>query len=322
MKFCANCGQRMPDEDMFCSTCGARFPQVQVPTGNPSAPVVASRTQPTPVVKPTNIVKPKPAAVNGSTPSGDLAMARNILLGTISIPDYGKALTYIARAQKMGASAMETQYLNLAAQLYRTLDMLRGLYQVNSNDGSQINVYKNPVSAGADPGSVSRAYSAGNRENHAKNDGKASTGDLLKSAAIGAVTGVVAQAITKNVLGQNGRAVAYQRRRTYEDETEPVAYYEEEPMLDDSGECLTGGVEELSAIPTVAAAELPTDGYDGVTDTNDFASSETLLVDQSLTDDTTDNSSDDSTTDDVTVDTDDDDFDFDSDDSSIFDDLF
>lgn len=322
MKFCANCGQRMPDEDMFCSNCGARFPKTPVQTGISSVPVVASRTQPIHVAKPIDVAKPKPAAVNSPTPSGDLAVARKILFSTFSVPDYGKALAYIERAKKMGASAVEIQYLNLATQLYRTLDMLRVSYQMSGGDGKQVNIFGNPVPAS---GSVSSAPSLENQEKHSKTDGKASTGDLLKSAAIGAVTGAVAQAITKSVLDQNNRSVTYRKGRAVDDGNTPVTYYEEDPTLgDDSEEYLTdGGLEELSAIPTVAAAEPPADGYGGMTDTDGFASSNTLLGNQDSLDDTIDDVNDDSAADDLTVDTDDDDdFDFDSDDSSIFDDLF
>ncbi len=318
MKFCANCGQRMPDEDIFCSNCGAKISEETVQS-RPKNSVVPVASVPR---KPVNVAPQKQVRENKPTPKGDLTTAQNILFQTVPLPDYAKALAYIARAQKMGASAVETHYLNLAVQLYRTLDMLRGSLQIEYVDGKQMNILGNSIPTGTPSyGKEASTQTKGGQENPSKAAGKPSTSDLLKSATVGAITGAVAQAITKNVLGQNNTTVSYQGQRTVRDSVEPVAYYENDPTIDAYGNdgLMDGQVEELSAIPAVEAAEIAADdGYDGLAGPNDFATSDTLIGGQDLdSDDTADES-----TDDVIVDTDDDDFDSDSDDSSIFDDLF
>lgn len=318
MKFCANCGQRMPDEDIFCSNCGAKIPEetVQIRPENSGVPVASVPR------KLVNVAPQKQGTENTPTPKRDLATAQHILFQTVPLPDYAKALAYIARAQKVGASAVETHYLNLAAQLYRTLDMLRGSIPMGNVDEKQMNILGNPIPVGAPSyGKESSTQATGGQGNPSKTAGKPSTSDLLKSAAVGAITGAMAQAITKNVLGQNNTTVSYRRQRTVGDPVEPVAYYENDPTIDayGNGDLMDGQVEELSAIPAVEAAEIAADdGYDGLAGPNDFATSDTLIGGQDLdSDDTADES-----TDDMTVDTDDDDFGSDSDDSSIFDDLF
>lgn len=280
MKFCTNCGAKMQDEDLFCTNCGSRF--------SSSATVPEKASQP---VK----VSPKPLQGNrqeqralkihssvsaGSKPQSiqkEIGKAREILFPNGAMPDYTMALSHLIQAKKLGARPQDLDHLMLADQLYRTLDLLR---QEEMRAHPELNgTAPRPLESGKQP--VSMPVAAAPAETHPMHGGRSTsdnhsthsdskhnsgtqTGNYLKAAAVGAVTGALAQAATRAIMGPGGSGATVASR------TGPnqVVYYDTNPsdtsadddmlalMDEDAGGTLGSVDKKFSAIPTAEAADV------------------------------------------------------------------
>lgn len=181
-KFCIHCGSKLEDTDKFCMHCGAKC----VDAGQPAAPVDTT----------------------SSAAQAVFEKAEQILLSSKPIPDYSQALVQLVQAKKLGIKTNKMETLMLLDQLYRTIDMLRQSYGKTDTPTSH------PTETGNDIGrkqmtapstqpaphtllehrqpSPSMQQPIDNRSSAVSNS---NLGTYMKAAAIGAVTGAVANTL-------------------------------------------------------------------------------------------------------------------------------
>lgn len=170
-KFCIHCGSKLEDTDKFCMHCGAKC----VDAGQPAAP----------------------ADTTSSAAQAAFEKAEQILLSSKHIPDYSQALVQLVQAKKLGIKTNKMETLMLLDQLYRTIDMLRQSYgktktptPYSTEIGNDIG-RKQMAASSTQPGS-SMQQPMDNRGLAASNS---NLGTYMKAAAIGAVTGAVANTL-------------------------------------------------------------------------------------------------------------------------------
>lgn len=221
MKFCTNCGAKMKDEDVFCTNCGSKFPQ-QIMDDAKKTQGVAPRPAPAPAAAVNVGHTEKPSAVNQSSVShlsaeAELQKAREILFPNGAIPDYTTALMHLVQAKKLGAKSQEMDQLMLVDLLYRTVDMMKQA-EVSTHPElaktasdmpvahqSQAPYPVNPEHPAPHQGSSQHPSSyhpeGHGGTGHSKKSSGSQAANYMKAAAVGAVTGAVAQAATRAIMG-------------------------------------------------------------------------------------------------------------------------
>lgn len=167
-KFCIHCGSKLGDTDKFCMHCGAKCADM-TPSDTSEAQSSASQIA--------------------------LEKAEQILLSSQAIPNYSKALVYLVEAKKQGVKTKKMETLMLLDQLYRTIDMLRQSYAGAENSSAKT---KEDISA-TQPAPYTllehRQHSAGIQQSTDSGNKTSNMGTYMKAAAIGAVTGAVANTL-------------------------------------------------------------------------------------------------------------------------------
>lgn len=362
MKFCTNCGAKMQDEDVFCTNCGSKFPQ-QIMDDAKKTQGVAPKPAPAPAAAANvgHTEKPNvgnPPAISPLSAEAELQKAREILFPNGAIPDYTTALLHLVQAKKLGAKSKEMDQLMLVDQLYRTVDMMKQaevathpeLAKMASDmPASHQQQAPYPVNSGhpASPQGASQHPSSHHPEGHggtghSKKSSGSQVANYMKAAAVGAVTGAVAQAATRAIMGQSGASGAPTMPGVA---ANPSVYYVPDTgntltdadmltLMSEGGSGTTGSVEEdYSPIPTAEAADVSYSGDDSsYTDDTSYADSDDssyddgddYVSDDDVSDADIDDESDSSSLD--SFDSDDGDsssfFSSDDDDGSFFDDLF
>ena len=254
-KFCIHCGSKLEDTDKFCMHCGAKC----VDAGQPATP----------------------ADTTSSAAQEAFEKAEQILLSSKSLPDYSQALVQLVQAKKLGIKTNKMETLMLLDRLYRTIDMLRQSYGKTESHiphpiETEHDISRTPITApSAQPAphpllehrqpSTSTQQPMDNRGSATSNS---NLGTYMKAAAIGAVTGAVANTL----LGHHDVQAS-------------------DDMLN--------LMHSDDAVPTEAADTLPdTDTYD---DTNDTTytddGADTTSYDENTADTTDDTSYDDTASD-------------------------
>lgn len=181
-KFCIHCGSKLEDTDKFCMHCGAKC----VDAGQPAAPVDTT----------------------SSAAQAAFEKAEQILLSSKPIPDYSQALVQLVQAKKLGIKTNKMETLMLLDQLYRTIDMLRQFYGKTETPTPHLTETGNDIgrkhmaSSSAQPAphtllehrqsNPSMQQPIDNRSSAVSNS---NLGTYMKAAAIGAVTGAVANTL-------------------------------------------------------------------------------------------------------------------------------
>lgn len=299
----------------------------------------------------------KPSAVNQSSAShlsaeAELQKAREILFPNGAIPDYTTALMHLVQAKKLGAKSQEMD------QLYRTVDMMKQA-EVSTHPELAKTASDMPVSHQSQaPYPVNPEHPAPHQgtsqhpssyhpeghggTGHSKKNSGSQAANYMKAAAVGAVTGAVAQAATRAIMGQSGTSGAPTMPGVA---ANPSVYYVPDTgntltdadmltLMSEGGSGTTGPVEEdYSPIPTAEAADVSYSGDNpSYTDDTSYADSDDssyddgddYVSDDDVSDADIDDESDSSLLD--SFDSDDSDsgsfFSSDDDDGSFFDDLF
>ena len=363
MKFCTNCGAKMQDEDVFCTNCGSKFPQ-QIMDDAKKTQGVAPRPAPAPAAAVNVGHTEKPSAVNQSSVShlsaeAELQKAREILFPNGAIPDYTTALMHLVQAKKLGAKSQEMDQLMLVDLLYRTVDMMKqaevSTHPELAKTASDMSVAHqsqapypvNPEHPAPHQGSSQHPSSyhpeGHGGTGHSKKSSGSQAANYMKAAAVGAVTGAVAQAATRAIMGQSGTSGAPTMPGVA---ANPSVYYVPDTgntltdadmltLMSEGGSGTTGPVEEdYSPIPTAEAADVSYSGDDpSYTDDTSYADSDDSSYDDDGNDYVSDDDGYDADIDDESdsspldsFDSDDSDsgsfFSSDDDDGSFFDDLF
>lgn len=355
MKFCTNCGAKMQDEDVFCTNCGSKFPQ-QIMNDAKKTQGVAPKPAPAPETAANvgHTEKPNagnPPAASHLSAEAELQKAREILFPNGAIPDYTTALLHLVQAKKLGAKSQEMDQLMLVDQLYRTVDMMKqaevATHPELAKMASDMLVSHQPqasypVNSGhpASPQGASQHSSSYHPEGHggaghSKKNSGSQAANYMKAAAVGAVTGAVAQAATRAIMGQSGTSGAPTMPGVA---ANPSVYYVPDTgntltdadmltLMSEGGSGTTGPVEEdYSPIPTAEAADVSYSGDDpSYTDDTSYADSDDSSYDDGdnyVSDADIDDESDSSSLDSFDSDDSDSFFSSDDDDGSFFDDLF
>ena len=170
-KFCIHCGSKLGDTDKFCMHCGAKC---------------ADMTQPA--------AETKPSAAQAA-----LAKAEQILLSSRDIPDYSQALAYLVEAKKLGIKTKKMETLMLLDQLYRTIDMLRQSYAGTEKSPAETQGDTAAVRTASQPAPHTllehRQHAATTQQPSGRGSTTSNMGTYMKAAAIGAVTGAVANTL-------------------------------------------------------------------------------------------------------------------------------
>lgn len=181
-KFCIHCGSKLEDTDKFCMHCGAKC----VDAGQPAAPVDTT----------------------SSAAQAAFEKAEQILLSSKPIPDYSQALVQLVQAKKLGIKTNKMETLMLLDQLYRTIDMLRQSYgktktptPYSTEIGNDIG-RKQMAASSTQPAPhtlLEHRQPGSSMQQPMDNRGLAASnsnlGTYMKAAAIGAVTGAVANTL-------------------------------------------------------------------------------------------------------------------------------
>lgn len=181
-KFCIHCGSKLEDTDKFCMHCGAKC----VDAGQPAAP----------------------ADTTSSAAQAAFEKAEQILLSSKHIPDYSQALVQLVQAKKLGIKTNKMETLMLLDQLYRTIDMLRQSYgktktptPYSTEIGNDIG-RKQMAASSTQPAPhtlLEHRQPGSSMQKPMDNRGLAASnsnlGTYMKAAAIGAVTGAVANTL-------------------------------------------------------------------------------------------------------------------------------
>lgn len=181
-KFCIHCGSKLEDTDKFCMHCGAKC----VDAGQPAAP----------------------ADTTSSAAQAAFEKAEQILLSSKHIPDYSQALVQLVQAKKLGIKTNKMETLMLLDQLYRTIDMLRQSYgktktptPYSTEIGNDIG-RKQMAASSTQPAPhtlLEHRQPGSSMQQPMDNRGLAASnsnlGTYMKAAAIGAVTGAVANTL-------------------------------------------------------------------------------------------------------------------------------
>lgn len=276
-KFCIHCGSKLEDTDKFCMHCGAKC----VDAGQPAAP----------------------ADTTSSAAQAAFEKAEQILLSSKHIPDYSQALVQLVQAKKLGIKTNKMETLMLLDQLYRTIDMLRQSYgktktptPYSTEIGNDIG-RKQMAASSTQPAPhtlLEHRQPGSSMQQPMDNRGLAASnsnlGTYMKAAAIGAVTGAVANTL----LGHHDVQAS-------------------DDMLN--------LMHSDDAVPTEAADTLPdTDTYDDTNDTTYTDDGADTTSYNENTADTTDDTSYDDSENDNWSDTDDSYDDSDTDSSDVYDD--
>ncbi len=172
-KFCIHCGSKLGDTDKFCMHCGAKCADMTQPAASAAA---------------------KPSASQAA-----LEKAEQILLSSQAIPDYSQALVYLVEAKKRGVKTKKMETLMLLDQLYRTIDMLRQSYTGAENipAGTQEEAPANRTASQPAPHTLleHRQQSPDMQQPINSGNRTSNMGTYMKAAAIGAVTGAVANTL-------------------------------------------------------------------------------------------------------------------------------
>ena len=260
MRFCTNCGSKLAEGDVFCTHCGSKVEAsmgAAKPKSRPTPPAQKVRhSRPVSAPQTGAAVTAKgpehtPQEVSGTASSAqaELQKARDILFPSGAIPDYTAALVHLIEAKKMGAASPELDQLMLANQLYRTLDMLQKTQVLSHPELLQFPEMANMAS----PDSRGGAQRAQNAKDGSSNQ----AANYMKAAAVGAVTGAVAQAATRAIMGNTAAASSGAPAHYV-----PVTDADMLTLMSDGGlgRGTAGPItDDYSPIPTVEAADNMTD---------------------------------------------------------------
>lgn len=176
-KFCIHCGSKLGDGDKFCMHCGTKCADTVAGTAQPSKSEDAT-----------------PSAAQNA-----LDKAEKILLSPQAIPDYSQALVHLVQAKKLGAKTKQMETLMLLDQLYRTIDMLRQSYtEIGvSTDGTNAGTAAKRAASQPAPHTLlgHRQTNSGSQQPTNSDNTTSNMGTYMKAAAIGAVTGAVANTL-------------------------------------------------------------------------------------------------------------------------------
>lgn len=265
MRFCTNCGSKLAEGDVFCTHCGSKVEAsmgAAKPKSRPTPPAQKVRhSRPVSAPQTGAAVTAKgpehtPQEVSGTASSAqaELQKTRDILFPSGAIPDYTAALVHLIEAKKMGAASPELDQLMLANQLYRTLDMLQKTQVLSHPELLQFPEMANMASPDS-RGGAQRAQSDYSR--NAKDGSSNQAANYMKAAAVGAVTGAVAQAATRAIMGNTAAASSGAPAHYV-----PVTDADMLTLMSDGGlgRGTAGPItDDYSPIPTVEAADNMTD---------------------------------------------------------------
>ncbi len=173
-KFCIHCGSKLGDGDKFCMHCGTKCVDT-VDTAQP----------------------PKSEEAMPSAAQNALEKAEKILLSPQAIPDYSQALVHLVQAKKSGAKTKQMETLMLLDQLYRTIDMLRQSYTGIQAEGENAGPAAKRTASQPAPHTLleHRQTNFGIQPPTNSGNTMSNMGTYMKAAAIGAVTGAVANTL-------------------------------------------------------------------------------------------------------------------------------